>query len=1143
MPNKAGVNMFKTHMKIERTKAVLSVVVPTHQRPHCVRRLLVSLARQTLPSTDFEIILVSNFIEPRLQKIVDKWRAATGHRIQLLVAGQLGVNRARNLGLRHSDGEAALLLDDDCYLPDPKYLEALLKVHAQTPGVLAVGGAYLDSPELGGAGTYYNLHCNQWLGGDEAHARLTTRLLGGAVSYKMPPLRAHGLGFDEAIPYGGSETEFHDRLVAAGFQLMFHPRLAVVHACHISTITLLRKAYRQGEGHARIGKSAASEADQKPRRRSLHQRVYARGFTLGEKSFARTKAPSGERTIYWLYFFSLLRVLQQLALVPLRAAGGAVFWSAYRLLYRIGGIAWALTVKTYWIIYPVPRHIYWSAVRAKGLARTLLSKIYWRVLRPHRLLARATQMYWTFYPVTYYLKSGGWRRPLELLRLKMPLTYPAFETSGPPRWTLRYHEEFRSWSELYVRTVALDSPWFHKADEVRQSGLQPQLNFAASQEIVTAELDVEICVNVRVSQMASMHAQILERLRRCERKLGLCFVLDARPRPRLLADFLSAARQLPQVEWFSLEMSLAGILIPQSGFEAFRRFHIFSRACEHLNLPWRPHYKVEPPVCLLALEHPARFTPAYLSAAVAPIVSVIIPHHCDLTYLRAVLACFCRQNLPRSEFEILIVDNGVAADLAAPADAAHLIADFSELNLALHTLESTSAELFLSGHARNVGLKHAKGRIIQFMDSDILFGENFLRELIARMETCDVVMAKRSMLREGCRPGDPAGVQETDFYQENEYWENFKSAVHWIDLADHWKYACTYCLAVKRSVLALSGPFDPEFTMYGFEDVDLAFRLFKQNARFGFAQSWVLHLFPSRDKHNYHVNEARRARALQLSALTLFKLRPEKLTFILCQTYFAPTLQQWLQQAAPRLLGKRKHVVAPPAVERSSAGISIVIPCLNEERTIAIAVDQAFAALEKCGGGGEVLVADNGSDDRSREIARRHGARVVSCPERGYGACLRAGLHSAAFEYLAMVDADLSYPLLELPNLIAEIDKGCDFVLGNRLRGLIEPRAMPWLNRYVGTPVLSWILRRLYALPTYDCNSGMRAFTRSHFLAMNLRSSGMELASEMLVRVAQLNLRYGEVAISFHKDQRRGKSHLNRWRDGWRHLRLILRNP
>jgi len=216
---------------------------------------------------------------------------------------------------------------------------------------------------------------------------------------------------------------------------------------------------------------------------------------------------------------------------------------------------------------------------------------------------------------------------------------------------------------------------------------------------------------------------------------------------------------------------------------------------------------------------------------------------------------------------------------------------------------------------------------------------------------------------------------------------------------------------------------------------------------------------------------------------------------------------------------------------------------LNESETISRAVREAVLGIRNSGLQGEVVVADNGSSDGSQAIAIDAGARVVPASLKGYGAALDTGIRSALYDYVVFADADLSYPFAEIPSLIAPLrDTGAEFVLGSRLLGTIQSGAMPLLNRYLGTPILSLLIRRLYNIRTSDCNSGMRAVLRQRYLDLGLRCPGMEYASEMLIRVSQRNLRYAEVPISFHKDQRNRPPHLKRWRDGWRHLRFILGN-
>jgi glycosyltransferase involved in cell wall biosynthesis len=226
-----------------------------------------------------------------------------------------------------------------------------------------------------------------------------------------------------------------------------------------------------------------------------------------------------------------------------------------------------------------------------------------------------------------------------------------------------------------------------------------------------------------------------------------------------------------------------------------------------------------------------------------------------------------------------------------------------------------------------------------------------------------------------------------------------------------------------------------------------------------------------------------------------------------------------------------------------SKGISVIIPCLNEKQTLARCITDAQAAIAQTGLPGEVVIADNGSTDGSQQIALAAGARVEPVAVKGYGAALHAGILAAQYEYVVFADADLSYPFAEVPKLIEPLKVGsADFVLGSRLRGAIAANAMPKLNRYVGTPILSWLIRRLFKLPTSDCNSGMRAVLRSKYPQLKLHCPGMEYASEMLISVALQNWRYQEVPIAFFKDQRGRAPHLRRWRDGWRHLRFIIAN-
>ena len=220
--------------------------------------------------------------------------------------------------------------------------------------------------------------------------------------------------------------------------------------------------------------------------------------------------------------------------------------------------------------------------------------------------------------------------------------------------------------------------------------------------------------------------------------------------------------------------------------------------------------------------------------------------------------------------------------------------------------------------------------------------------------------------------------------------------------------------------------------------------------------------------------------------------------------------------------------------------LSVVLPCLNEAETLAVCIRKARASFAGLGVVGEVIVADNGSTDGSQDIARAEGARVVDVPRRGYGAALIGGIAAAGGEYVLMADADDSYGLDDLGGFLRELRDGADLVMGNRFRGGIEPGAMPFLHRYVGNPALSMLGRLFFRIPVGDFHCGIRAFRRDRMLELGLVTSGMEFASEMVVRASLQRLEIREVPTVLRPDGRSRPPHLRTWRDGWRHLRFLL---
>lgn len=220
--------------------------------------------------------------------------------------------------------------------------------------------------------------------------------------------------------------------------------------------------------------------------------------------------------------------------------------------------------------------------------------------------------------------------------------------------------------------------------------------------------------------------------------------------------------------------------------------------------------------------------------------------------------------------------------------------------------------------------------------------------------------------------------------------------------------------------------------------------------------------------------------------------------------------------------------------------LTILMPCLNEAETIAVCVKKAKSFLDRTGIAGEVLISDNGSNDGSQELARANGARVVTAPERGYGAALLNGIAHAQGRFIIMGDADDSYDFSALDGMMEHLRNGAQLVMGNRFKGGIAPGAMPPLHRYLGNPVLSFIGRLFFRTPVRDFHCGLRGFARADIQALNLQFPGMEFASEMVIKASLAHYRIDEVPVSLSPDGRSRPPHLRTWRDGWRHLRLLL---
>lgn len=220
--------------------------------------------------------------------------------------------------------------------------------------------------------------------------------------------------------------------------------------------------------------------------------------------------------------------------------------------------------------------------------------------------------------------------------------------------------------------------------------------------------------------------------------------------------------------------------------------------------------------------------------------------------------------------------------------------------------------------------------------------------------------------------------------------------------------------------------------------------------------------------------------------------------------------------------------------------LTILIPALNEEETIGICIEKVKKFINQNNIESEILIANNNSTDKTEEIAKKIGARVINVLTKGYGASLIEGTKEAKGKYIIMGDADDSYNFLEIKSFLEELENGYDFVIGNRLKGKIEDGAMQFSHRYIGTPILSWLVSKKYKTRIGDVNCGLRGYDKEKIQNLNCKCEGMEYASEMIIKAVKSNLKIKEIPIDFYKDKRKRKPHLKTIRDGIRHLKVIL---
>jgi glycosyltransferase involved in cell wall biosynthesis len=808
---------------------LLSVVIPTHGRPGSIREVLHSLLSQDLSKENFEILIVANLPDADLTSWIAGLHAAGHTHVHELVSGKLGVNSARNVGLRNVRAPVALFLDDDCSLPDPQYLTRLLKIHSEQPDVLGLGGAYLSPPGLNAAGVHYNWISNHWLDARFEGPFETTKLIGGAVSYKMTLLHGRGLEYDELIRYGGAETEFHERLIEENFKLVYHPALSVIHKPDIGGFDLVRKAHLQGFAKARRGGEGVHRETfwKVLLKNTLYQELYRGSFNVGEKRGRIEGAkPLGFFGLLGVYlFFFCWHGLRQSQVNHLLLAVywklHAVYWFGYRIVWKTTELYWVLKEiywrlrEVYWFFYRIVYGTYGLIRRALGFAKAKLIWFYWQIVYPKscnalgvvRQLAvqaywgtksKISNVYWSIYPIIYNFKIN-WRHPKTFRDVKMPLPFPALETLPGPLWigsidrswtADERHRALRDYSRLGVGSVEVRDESY--SEELRQFGLESRVFIRpfARFDFMQTSFVTEKIVEIRVSEINRKSAPLLNWVRALELDFALHFVIDAKLQKRAAQVFFEPLLKMNRIKAFSHEMPRPSVIKSEYGFENFQNLHAFDLLTRGYEFPWRSLYRYNSDSRFLYQHQPElENNPFAEVTALAPKISVIIPHHRDYAHLVHVLRCLRDQSLAKADYEVIVVDNATGDHLLTADQRECVLETAREMCFSLLTLRSESFTHFLSGHARTQGFLKSRGGVVLYLDSDILTPTNFLEAILDRMQTADVVMAKRKMLVDDFDAAvtDLDDVRADQTYLEGEYWEGYKKAAAWSDLNDYWK--------------------------------------------------------------------------------------------------------------------------------------------------------------------------------------------------------------------------------------------------------------------------------------------------------------------------------------------------------------------
>lgn len=846
---------------------VLSVVIPTHQRFERLLRCLRSLARQTMDWRSVQVIVVTNLEEPLVRQYLSeaKWPL----RLELHATGQVGVNRARNKGLSFVQAPVVLFLDDDCELLDKRHFEKIIALHAHHEDTIAIGGGYQAPGQQSHYARAYHEISQQWFHDNQSPGGASTDLLGGNVSYKTAWLRDQNLFFDESIEFGGAETELHRRLLAQNLKLKaLAPE--VLHHLEIDRAGFYKKAFLQGRGRKQSLPPVEPIKTTVSRELSFSEFEYRIWFQRGQHqqralSFGalQVQIQFWWISILWLAFLAHERIRK-------------IFWLSYSLALRIRGRIKGVAIFLYWRGYKLYCLLRYDLApkMTKEFQRQLLGLDAQDVSRPlayngvpgfYLPVYAGCEAQCSYCGVLRAKKNGA--NTLQTNNLQqfknMGLSkaiLPCNVFSLSEQQTVRIRKELAEFtSEILV------NPDFFKSFEEFQNRMLRLHAQGYSFSIL--------------SRPGSMFKTVLRELQRIQNDVRVVHVLGLSGNLKILETQISD-EEWGQVELLSsldrpLEMtdarnSQTARQLAQLAGVAQRRPKMKWPSTSSLHFPFAsPQHEVVAPS--------VEITFSQTTMTLEPMYSFIIPVKNQVEHLMWVLRSLTKLNYPRSQFEIIVIDDG--NDIPVGEKVKELWESLAE-NLSIKVIhwsrkkeDGSCDNTYRAGQSRNLGVSFASGKRFVFLDSDIVVSSQFLAHLDDHLKEGVLIQFPRHMLNREASENfvDYDSIEaHRHVYAQDSYWEKFKATENWESLKNYWKYTCTYTLCLTRETFNSVGPFRPDYVYYGFEDVDLGYRLYQKGTRFKLLKDPVYHLYPDAES-SFHFDKRKRFESLSRSAGVFFQ--------------------------------------------------------------------------------------------------------------------------------------------------------------------------------------------------------------------------------------------------------------------------------